>query len=67
MEKVSVVILNYLNYKDTIECIESVKKDNYKSKKRGADFMKRKLVQESLIYCILPIIAIAVFYNQYPK
>ncbi|MDY5211458.1 hypothetical protein [Intestinibacter sp.] len=29
--------------------------------------MKRKLVQESLIYCILPIIAIAVFYNQYPS
>lgn len=27
--------------------------------------MKRKLVQESLIYCILPIIAIGVFYNQY--
>ena len=27
--------------------------------------MKRKLIQESLIYCILPIIAIAVFYNQY--
>ena len=27
--------------------------------------MKRKLIQESLIYRILPIIAIAVFYNQY--
>ena len=27
--------------------------------------MKRKLIQESLIYCILPIIAIAVFYNQH--
>lgn len=27
--------------------------------------MKRRLVQESLIYCILPIIAIVFFYNQY--
>ncbi|WP_455544137.1 hypothetical protein [Intestinibacter sp.] len=27
--------------------------------------MKRKLVQESLICCILPIMAIAIFYNQY--
>ncbi|SCI37456.1 hypothetical protein [Intestinibacter bartlettii] len=27
--------------------------------------MKRRLVQEGLIYCILPVIAIGVFYNQY--
>lgn len=27
--------------------------------------MKRRLVQEGLIYCILPMIAIGVFYNQY--
>ena len=27
--------------------------------------MKRRLVQEGLIYCILPVIAIGGFYNQY--
>ena len=27
--------------------------------------MKRRLVQEGLIYCILPVIAIGCFYNQY--
>ena len=27
--------------------------------------MKRRLVQEGFIYCILPVIAIGVFYNQY--
>lgn len=32
MRKVAVVILNYLNYKDTIECIESLMKDTYKNK-----------------------------------
>lgn len=32
MEKVGVVILNYLNYKDTIECIESIKSDIYENK-----------------------------------
>ena len=32
MDKVGVVILNYLNYEDTIECIESLKKDNYDNK-----------------------------------
>lgn len=32
MEKVAVVILNYLNYKDTIECIESIKNDKYENK-----------------------------------
>jgi len=29
MEKVAIVILNYLNYKDTIECIESIKNQTY--------------------------------------
>lgn len=33
MELVCVVILNYLNYTDTIECVESVRKDNYKNKR----------------------------------
>lgn len=32
MEKVAIVILNYLNYKDTIECIESIKNDIYSDK-----------------------------------
>ena len=32
MNKVGVVILNYLNYEDTIECIESLNKDNYANK-----------------------------------
>ncbi|CUO42747.1 glycosyltransferase [Clostridium disporicum] len=29
MEKVAIVILNYLNYKDTIECVESLNNDKY--------------------------------------
>lgn len=29
MEKVAIVILNYLNYQDTIECIDSIKMMNY--------------------------------------
>ena len=29
METVAIVVLNYLNYKDTIECIESIKFDIY--------------------------------------
>lgn len=29
MKKVSIVILNYLNYKDTIECVDSIIKMNY--------------------------------------
>lgn len=32
MEKVAVVLLNYLNFEDTIECVESLKNDNYKNK-----------------------------------
>lgn len=32
MQKVAIVILNYMNYKDTIECVESVNLDNYPSK-----------------------------------
>lgn len=32
MEKVAIVILNYLNYKDTIECIESLNYDIYPEK-----------------------------------
>lgn len=32
MDKVAVVILNYLNYKDTIECIESLENDKYSNK-----------------------------------
>ncbi|MDM0929796.1 glycosyltransferase family 2 protein [Clostridium perfringens] len=32
MEKIAVVILNYLNYQDTIECIESLKNDVYENK-----------------------------------
>ena len=29
MEKVAIVILNYLNYKDTIECVESIEQMKY--------------------------------------
>lgn len=29
MDKVAIVILNYLNYKDTIECVESIKGQTY--------------------------------------
>ncbi len=32
MQKVGVVILNYLNYKDTIECIDSLKDEGYQNK-----------------------------------
>jgi GT2 family glycosyltransferase len=32
MYTVAIVILNYLNYKDTIECIESIKCDKYEKK-----------------------------------
>ncbi|HFE9686366.1 glycosyltransferase family 2 protein [Clostridium perfringens] len=32
MEKIAIVILNYLNYQDTIECIESLKNDIYYNK-----------------------------------
>lgn len=32
MERIAIVILNYLNYKDTIECIESIKNDTYLEK-----------------------------------
>lgn len=32
MNKVAVVILNYLNYKDTIECVESLKQEKYINK-----------------------------------
>jgi GT2 family glycosyltransferase len=32
MEKVAIVILNYLNYKDTIECVESIAIDQYPAK-----------------------------------
>lgn len=32
MEKVGIVILNYLNYQDTIDCIESLKIDLYNNK-----------------------------------
>lgn len=32
MEKIGVIILNYLNFNDTIECIESLKIDNYSNK-----------------------------------
>lgn len=32
METVAIVILNYLNYKDTIECIESIESDLYLQK-----------------------------------
>lgn len=30
MEKIGIVILNYLNYRDTIECVDSIKQMNYK-------------------------------------
>ena len=30
MKKISIVILNYINYKDTIECIESIFEMNYR-------------------------------------
>ena len=29
MNRIAIVILNYLNYEDTIECVESIKKMNY--------------------------------------
>ena len=32
MDKVAIVILNYLNYKDTIECVESITIDQYPAK-----------------------------------
>lgn len=32
MNKVAIVILNYLNYKDTIECVESISVDQYPAK-----------------------------------
>ncbi len=32
MNKVAIVILNYLNYKDTIECVESIAIDQYPAK-----------------------------------
>lgn len=32
MNKLAIVILNYLNYSDTIECLESLKNDNYPNK-----------------------------------
>ncbi len=32
MEKIGIVILNYLNYKDTIECVESLKDETYLNK-----------------------------------
>lgn len=32
MDRVAIVILNYMNYKDTIECVESVSIDNYPEK-----------------------------------
>lgn len=32
MEKIAIVILNYLNYKDTIECVESISIDKYSAK-----------------------------------
>lgn len=32
MEKIAIIILNYLNYKDTIECVESIKNDTYLEK-----------------------------------
>ncbi|TCL36081.1 GT2 family glycosyltransferase [Anaerospora hongkongensis] len=32
MHKVAIVILNYLNYKDTIECVESIIIDKYQNK-----------------------------------
>lgn len=32
MEKVAVIILNYLNYTDTIECLESLISDSYQNK-----------------------------------
>lgn len=31
MQKVSIVVLNYLNYKDTIECVQSIFNQNYKN------------------------------------
>ena len=32
MEKVAVVILNYLNYNDTLECIDSLMEEKYLEK-----------------------------------
>jgi len=32
MERVAIVVLNYLNYKDTIECVESIAVDQYPAK-----------------------------------
>lgn len=32
MEKVAIILLNYLNYNDTIECVESIKKVEYNEK-----------------------------------
>ncbi len=32
MENIAIVLLNYLNYKDTIECVESIKNDIYHNK-----------------------------------
>lgn len=32
MEKIAIIILNYLNYKDTIECVESISIDKYSAK-----------------------------------
>lgn len=32
MDKVAIVVLNYLNYKDTIECVESIVLDQYPAK-----------------------------------
>ena len=32
MDKIGIVILNYLNYKDTIECVESIAIDEYPAK-----------------------------------
>ncbi len=32
MDKVAIVILNYLNYKDTMECVESIALDQYPAK-----------------------------------
>jgi len=32
VEKVAIIVLNYLNYKDTIECVESIPVDQYPAK-----------------------------------
>lgn len=56
VDKVAIVVLNYLNYKDTIECVESIPVDQYPVKEiiivdNGSPNDSRKRLEEKYKHC----------------